>query len=152
MKMISQLSMIVVALFAINLGYAMENTESTLSGTKVSPGEQKVKVEVLVFHGVKQCETCEAIKKNTREVVEEKFANPADGKEVVFRIVDFSKPENKEIAEKYEIAWTSVLLVKKDADGQETVENISNFAIKNARTNTEEYRKGLADTITKMLD
>lgn len=113
---------------------------------------RKELVEVLIFHGVKQCETCEAIKKNTKEVVDQKFQNQVKNNEVVFKIIDFSKPENKEIAEKYEIAWTSVVLVKHTTDGKEVVENISKFAIENARTNTDEYKKVLAEDIYKLLN
>lgn len=39
----------------------------------------KPAVEVVVFHGVKQCQTCQAIKKNSQEVAEELAA---DGKNV----------------------------------------------------------------------
>ena len=104
----------------------------------------KPAVEVVVFHGVKQCQTCQAIKKNSQEVAEELAA---DGKNVSYRVVDFSKPEGKDEAKKYEIAWTSLLLIRHDAGDKETVRNISKFAIENARTNTEKFRKQLAEDI-----
>lgn len=107
-------------------------------------------VEVIVFHGVKQCETCKAIKKNSQDVVTAQFQNQGKGKKVVYRVIDFSKPENKQIAEKYQIAWTSLVLVKHQ-NGKETVNNISQFAIKNARTNTAVFKKQLAKDIKKML-
>ena len=69
----------------------------------------KPAVEVVVFHGVKQCQTCQAIKKNSQEVAEEL------------------------------------------AGDKETVRNISKFAIENARTNTEKFRKQLAEDIGKLL-
>jgi len=143
MKTLKILSFIVAALAIVCHADAKENKAGTT--------QQEDIIEVLVFHGVKQCETCQAIKKNTREVVEEQFANLPDGKIVVFKIIDFSLPENKKIAEKYEIAWTSVLLVK-HSNGQEEVNNISQFAIKNARTNTETYRKTLSEDITRFLN
>ena len=100
----------------------------------------KPAVEVVVFHGVKQCQTCQAIKELA-----------ADGKNVSYRVVDFSKPEGKDEAKKYEIAWTSLLLIRHDAGDKETVRNISKFAIENARTNTEKFRKQLAEDIGKLL-
>lgn len=140
MKTLKVLSLIMLAMVLVcNGAYATENAKETL-------------VEVIVFHGVKQCQTCEAIKKNTKEVVESQFKNPGKDKKVVYKVVDFSKPENKKLAEKYEIAWTSVVLVKHAPDGKEVVNNISKFAIENARTNTEVYRKQLADDITKLLN
>lgn len=104
------------------------------------------KVEVIVFHGVKQCETCKAIKKNSEEV-----AQSLKSDKVTYRVVDFSKDEGKAEAEKYKIAWTSLVLVKHDAAGNETVNNLSQYAIKNARTNTADFRKKLAAEIKKML-
>lgn len=118
---------------------------------KCRTGAKQGLVEVLIFHGVKQCETCEAIKKNTKEVVAEKFGEQVSSGNLSFRIVDFSKPENKAIAEKYEIAWTSVVLVKHGGDDQEQVNNISRFAIENARKNTELYRVKLEEEINKLL-
>ena len=81
----------------------------------------KPAVEVVVFHGVKQCQTCQAIKKNSQEVAEELAA---DGKNVSYRVVDFSKPEGKDEAKKYEIAWTSLLLIRHDAGDKETVREV----------------------------
>lgn len=104
------------------------------------------KVEVIVFHGVRQCETCKAIKKNTEEVVKE-----LKNADVVYRVVDFSQESGKAEAEKYKVAWTSLIIVKHEADGKETVNNLSQFAIKNARTNTDEFRKQLATDINKLL-
>ena len=48
-------------------------------------------------------------------------------------------------------AWTSLLLIRHDAGDKETVRNISKFAIENARTNTEKFRKQLAEDIGKLL-
>ena len=58
---------------------------------------------------------------------------------------------SKDEAKKYEIAWTSLLLIRHDAGDKETVRNISKFAIENARTNTEKFRKQLAEDIGKLL-
>lgn len=137
MKMFKFLSLAILAvMFVCNTAYAANNKETL--------------VEVIVFHGVKQCETCKAIKANSQDVVASQFQNPGKNKKVVYRVIDFSKPENKKIAEKYEIAWTSLVLVKHQ-NGKETVNNISKFAIKNARTNTSMFKKQLAKDIKKML-
>ena len=108
-------------------------------------------VEVVVFHGVKQCQTCQALKKNSQEVATEVAKTLGVGKKVVYKVVDFSKPENKKLAEKYQIAWTSLLLIKHGADGKETVKNLSEYAIENARTNTEAFRKTLSEDIRTLL-
>lgn len=131
-------------------------TDAKVTNAETDPSQEvvldgKKYVEVLVFHGVKQCETCLAIKKHTQEIVDEKFAARTASHPVIFRIVDFSKPENTGLADKYEIAWTSVVLVKHDADGKEQVNNIGRFAIENALDNTDLYRRKLEEEINKLL-
>lgn len=118
----------------------------TVCQAKGKNKSKQTTVEVIVFHGVKQCETCKAIKKNSEEVVK-----GMKNARVTYRVVDFSKDENKAEAEKYQIAWTSLVLVRHNANGTETVNNISKYAIQNARTNTAEFRKQLAVEIKKLL-
>ena len=43
------------------------------------------------------------------------------------------------------------MLIRHDAGDKETVRNISKLAIENARTNTEKFRKQLAEDIGKLL-
>lgn len=109
-------------------------------------------VEVIVFHGVKQCETCQAIKKNTKEVIDEQFADQVKAGKLTYRIVDFSLDENKALAEKYQIAWTSLVIISHDEMGNESVNNISKYAIGNARTNTPEFRTKFAAMVKTALD
>lgn len=134
MKTLKIMMLAIVALFVCG---AVAQAKSKSKGTTV---------EVIVFHGVKQCETCKAIKKNSEEVVK-----GLKNTKVTYRVVDFSKDEGKAEAEKYKVAWTSLVLVKRDANGKETVNNLSEYAIKNARTNTQEFRKKLTAEIKKML-
>ncbi|WP_297904771.1 nitrophenyl compound nitroreductase subunit ArsF family protein [uncultured Parabacteroides sp.] len=140
MKTLRVLSLIMLAMIFVN------------NGIRANENANEVQVEVIVFHGVKQCQTCQAIKKNSQDVVENLFKEPGKGKKVVYKVIDFSKPENKEIARKYEIAWTSLVLVKHTPDGKEVVNNLSKFAIENARTNTDAFKKRLAEDITKLLN
>lgn len=49
---------------------------------------EKDRVEVIYFHGKQRCATCMAIEKNTREVINNLFANELKNGTVVFKIVD----------------------------------------------------------------
>ena len=51
-------------------------------------------VEVVVFHGVKQCQTCQAIKKNSQEVAVEVAKTLSGGKKVVYKEI-FQNPRTK---------------------------------------------------------
>lgn len=130
-------------------------TSGTTVGQQQSQSQSKLqdtgdRVEVLYFHGKKRCATCMAIEKNTKEVVEEQFADELGNGTVVFRIIDISDPENEEIAEKYEVTWSS-LFVSRWKDGKETYENLTEYAFANARTSPETFKSGLTGKINELL-
>ncbi|MCM1150970.1 MAG: nitrophenyl compound nitroreductase subunit ArsF family protein [Alistipes sp.] len=111
---------------------------------------EKDRVEILYFHGKQRCATCKAIEANAKEAIDARFADELKRGDVVFRIVDISRPENERIAEKYEVTWSSLILVK-HAGGKEQVENLTEFAFGNARTAPEEFKKAVAEKVTALL-
>ncbi len=130
-------------------------TSGTTVGQQQSQSQSQLqdtgdRVEVLYFHGKKRCATCMAIEKNTKEVVEEQFADELGNGTVVFRIIDISDPENEKIAEKYEVTWSS-LFVSRWKDGKETYENLTEYAFANARTSPETFKSGLTGKINELL-
>lgn len=118
-----------------------------------SKAEEQVKndvVEVLYFHGKQRCATCIAIEKNTKELLETTFANKLKSGEVVFKPVDIT--ENEELADKYEVSWSSLIIVDYDNDGEEKASNMTEFAFGNARTNPVNFKKGVEEQINTMLN
>ena len=107
-------------------------------------------VEVLYFHGKQRCATCIAIEKHAREAVEAAFADAVKRGEVTFRIVDISQPENQALAEKYEVTWSSLFVVKHQG-GKETAENLTEFAFGNARKLPDTFKDGVIAAVNKML-
>lgn len=108
-------------------------------------------VEVLYFHGKQRCATCMAIESNTKVAMEESFADQIKKGEVVFKVIDISKKENEKIAEKYEVTWSSLFVVKYK-NGQETSENMTEFAFGNARKSPDVFKSGLVKAVNKMLN
>lgn len=96
-------------------------------------------VEVLYFHGKQRCATCIAIESNTKAAMEENFAEQLKRGEVVFKVIDISKKENEKMAEKYEVTWSSLFVVKYK-HGQETSENMTEFAFGNARKSPDVFK------------
>lgn len=118
-----------------------------------SKAEKQVKkdvVEVLYFHSKQRCATCIAIEKNTKELVESAFAEKLNNGELVFKSVNITEEET--LADKYEVSWSSLIIVDYDSHGKEKVENITEFAFGNARTNPDNFKKGVAEQINKMLN
>lgn len=107
-------------------------------------------MEVLYFHGKQRCATCMAIESNTKAAMEESFADQIKKGEVVFKVIDISKKENEKIAEKYEVTWSSLFVVKYK-NGQETSENMTEFAFGNARKSPDVFKSGLVKAVNKML-
>ena len=117
---------------------------------KEQSGKVKDFVEVLYFHGKQRCVTCRSIEQNTKELVEAKFARQMKEGKVVYRVIDISKKENARIAEKYEVTWSSLFLVKHKS-GKEKAENLTEFAFGHSRTQPEVFKKGLAEKVNQAL-
>lgn len=134
-------------IFALIIGLVSCGSGKNTANAK-SP--EKDRVEVIYFHGKQRCATCMAIEKNTREVINNLFANELKNGTVVFKIVDISTPEGEKIADKYEVTWSS-LFVNKWKDSKETRSNLTEFAFGNARKNPDAFKKTLADKIRQSL-
>lgn len=134
-------------IFALIIGLVSCGSAENTANAK-SP--EKDRVEVIYFHGKQRCTTCMAIEKNTREVINNLFANELKNGTVVFKIADISTPEGEKIADKYEVTWSS-LFVNKWKDSKETRSNLTEFAFDNARKNPDAFKKTLADKIRQSL-
>lgn len=134
-------------IFALVIGLvSCGNSENTAN----AKSSEKNRVEVIYFHGKQRCATCMAIEKNAKEVVNTMFADEVKKGIVVFKTVDISTPEGENIADKYEVTWSS-LFVNKWKDGKETRNNMTEFGFGNARKNPDGFKKGLADKIRQSL-
>lgn len=107
-------------------------------------------VEVLYFHSKQRCASCIAIEKHTKELVASTYADEMKNGKLVFKSMDITKDEH--IADKYEVSWSSLIVVDYDKHGEEKVENMTEFAFANARTNPDNFKKGVAEQINTMLN
>ena len=98
--------------------------------------------EVLYFHDKQRCITCIAIENLSREVVDS-----IGNDRVVMKIIDISKPENQAVADKYEVSWSALILVKGDkkVDMTET-----GFGY--AKNQPEVFKSKLSDAINKIVE
>lgn len=106
-------------------------------------------VEVLYFYGKQRCPTCKAIEQETKELVSTTFADEVKNGKLVFKTLDIE--ENEALVEKYQITWSSLVLVDYD-NGKEKAEDMTQFAFSNARKSPETFRNGLTDKIKEMLN
>lgn len=87
----------------------------------------EAKVKIYYFHGKQRCKSCVAIQKVAEETFNETYKN---NKDVIFQEVDFSKKENDALAEKYEVAWSSLIIAT-----DEKYQNLTDIAFANALSN-----------------
>lgn len=132
LKLILSIVIIIVAISACNT--KSEKKEEVLNETKVT---------VYYFHGEQRCPTCIAVGEISSEVVKNVFS---DNKDVSFVEVDYSTEEGEPIAEKYEIATSSLLVVS-----GEKVSDLTNDAFAFAKNNPDKLKKILEDEINKNL-
>lgn len=111
--------------------------------TSISNAEQ---VEVIYFHGKQRCPTCMAIESETKALMEEDLAKQVEANIVKMRVVDFSTEEGKEIAKKYKVSFSSLIIVANQGK-DEMVENLTNFAFANARSNATEFKRVVKEKV-----
>lgn len=106
-------------------------------------------VEILYFHGKQRCATCVAIEENTKQLIEERFSEQISKGELVFKTIDIN--ENETLADKYEITWSSLLVVDNENE-KEIMEDLTNFAFTSALNSPEEFKEGVSKQINNMLN
>lgn len=142
------LFLIAVCFALVSCGMNAKN-ETTVQKTQ-NEMTAKDHVEVLYFHGKQRCATCMAIENNTKAAMEENFSGQIKKGDVVLKVIDISKKENEEIADKYEVSWSSLFVVKYK-DGKETHENLTEFAFGNARKAPDTFKEGLVKAVNGIL-
>lgn len=145
MKRFLFLIVLCITIVSCNMNVKNENADKVQTETTINDH-----VEVLYFHGKQRCATCIAIETNTKAAIEEKFAEQIKKGELVFKIIDISKEENEKIAEKYEVTWSSLFIVKYK-NGQEESKNMTDFAFANARKSPEVFKSEVIKAVNQML-
>ena len=133
-----------IALSIIACGESKTKQESVVSEKK-----NENYVEILYFHGKQRCATCVAIEENTKQLIEERFSEQISKGELVFKTIDIN--ENETLADKYEITWSSLLVVDNENE-KEIVEDLTNFAFTNALNSPDEFKEGVSKQINNMLN
>lgn len=120
-----------------------------LFGLLCSAKEQAL-VKVLYFHGHMRCKTCMAIESETKKLLKEDFANELKDGSLAFEVIDISKSENVKIADKYRIAYSS-LLIEKNGGAKSEALNLTKFAFANARLKPQIFKEKLARILRESL-
>lgn len=85
-------------------GYSQQNKKTT------NP-KSKAKVMVYFFHGTHRCTGCINAEKATVAVLNELYKNEQVKGILKFESINYEEPQNKALAEKYELAWNALLII-----------------------------------------
>lgn len=98
---------LLVALFA-SCGSSTQNqtSEGQLANTL-----EDARVMVYYFHGKQRCVTCVTLQEVSQATIAEHFAENED---VRFVEIDFSQKKNEQLAEKYQIVFSSLVIASGD--------------------------------------
>ena len=124
-----------------------QTTEPTADTTAVT---QKDYVEVLYFHGEKRCNTCRAIERLTKELLDEQFADELKTGTIKFQVINFSLPENEAMARGFEVSTPSLFLIKHHNDSVQ-MENLTGFGFANALGSPDAFKDGVKKDLQALL-
>ena len=137
---------LIAAILLISCGNSTEKKTETAS-TDV---KQADRIEVLYFHGAQRCVTCKAIEANTKALLDSLYSNEIAAGKIVYKIIDISQKENEEVADKYEVTWSS-LFVNRWKNGTEEVNNMTEFGFANAKSDPDSFKNGIKSKIDELL-
>jgi len=105
--------------------------------------KQGAKVQVYYFHGDRRCETCKAVGKVSKDLIDTKYG---DNKNVEFIEVNYDEAGNEALVEKFEVTGSSLYVYN-----QEKALNLTTFAFQYAKTNPAKLEAKLVSLIDKNL-
>ena len=105
------------------------------------------KLEVLYFHVTERCPACIAIENNTKKVLDENFKTLLDSGIIQFRSLNLEEKANTSLVEKYQIGYSTLLLIK--SDGTKT--DFTNTAFQYADSKPAKFEELLKAEIDKNL-
>jgi hypothetical protein len=115
--------------------------------TKQNSSDSKTKLEVIYFHATMRCPTCNAVEDNARKLLEKSYKSQLGNGTIKFNSYNVDESANKALMEKYQISFSTLLLVS--ADGSKT--DFTAKAFQYALTNPSKYESLLNEAIQAKL-
>ena len=86
------------------------------SPASATPKADPDRVSVIYFHGNKRCPTCLGIQRAVEETMESKFSQATDAGMLAFDVRNFEAPENAALAERYQVAFSTLIVATQAGD------------------------------------
>lgn len=137
-----------VMIFALIIGLLSCGNTKQNEANAAQPAKDLV--EVLYFHGPQRCRTCVALEKAAKEVLDTKFAQQMKSGKVAFREIDLSTKEGEKIGDKYQVAWSSLIIVGKNGS-KERVADLTEDGFRYAIRDKAKIQSLIETKITEFL-
>ncbi|MGL4992694.1 MAG: nitrophenyl compound nitroreductase subunit ArsF family protein [Bacteroidales bacterium] len=143
--------LIVGLLSIICVACSSGGNNSTKEDSEITTQENRDRIEVLYFHGKNRCITCNAIETNTKEVIESLYSDELKDGSMVYRSIDISLAENKKLAEKYEVSWSS-LIINRHNNGVEESKNLTEIGFLYAKNSPEKFKEEIKRILESLVN
>jgi hypothetical protein len=107
-------------------------------------------IEVIYFHATGRCPACLAVENNTKKFLEENFKAEMDNGLITFSSINFDETEGRKLADKYEVVFSALLIIKKEP--KEVKTDFTNEGFQYAKTNPDKFKSLLVNEIQKNLN
>lgn len=130
------------------LGLALVGCNGTTKSDNSIP-ERKGVTELFYFHGPQSCSSCITIENVTNGVLES-YAEELESGKLIYSKLDLL--EEEALAEKYEITWSSLLVVDFDEEGNEQIVDLTDKAYTYAMSDPSLLDKELRQVLNTLLN
>ena len=134
-------AMAIAMFFAVACNQNPQSTDGKTANAELSKPDTKV--TVYYFHGRQRCPGCVAVQEISKKAYDGFFA---DNQDVRFMEVDFSRRENYDLAEKYEVVFSSLIIATEDG-----FLDLTQDAFAYANTNPAELEKLIVSETENLL-
>lgn len=143
--------------FALSLIFAVscnnnsnrKSSNNKTDSTNVSTNSN-AKLEIIYFHTTKRCITCNAVESKAKSLLDENFKTQLDNGDITFKSLNIDKSENEAITEKYQVSFSTLLLINHQNDKEE-VTDFTQTAFQYAKNQPNKYKELLKSEINKIL-
>lgn len=113
---------LLISCLVVNAG-----TAQVEKGKSAAPATTNVsrKYVAYYFHGDFRCDNCKKIEQYSREAIEKYFADQLKTGELVFKVINMDRPENKHFINDYQLYTRSLVIAEFKGDTQLKWKNLT---------------------------
>lgn len=105
------------------------------------------KLDIYYFHGQRRCTTCLTVEQATQDLLNSDFKKELDAGILKFTVLNYEKPENQALVQKYAVWGSALLIVNNKGEMVDLTEKL----FRTARHKPEQFREDFRSIIQQQL-